>query len=127
MTRRTRVYVSGPLTSSGLETHNAREAITVAEELWQRGYQPFCPHLTVLWGFLYPEKPHAEWIEMDKGWVDVCDILVRIPGQSKGADMEVEHAFSQNIPVFTLEWDDLLQEYDLQPLLKNYPAERNSL
>jgi hypothetical protein len=37
---------------------------------------------------------------LDKEWVLRCDCLLRLPGESPGADEEVELAVKNNIPVF---------------------------
>lgn len=46
------------------------------------------------------ELAHADWLGIDLAWVDVCDCLVRLPGESKGADMEVARAMERGVPVF---------------------------
>lgn len=47
-----------------------------------------------------PELTHADWLGICLAWVDVCDFVVRLPGESKGADMEVARAMERGIPVF---------------------------
>ena len=51
------------------------------------------------WHFLNP-KPYETWIKLDEEWVLRCDALLRLPGESKGADAEVAQAKKHRIPVY---------------------------
>lgn len=95
-----RVYVSGPLTSSGSFNGNTRRAIDVAERLRRGGLVPFVPHLFGTWELLYPGTTYDQWMALDLAWLDACDVLVRLSGESRGADIEVKHALAHGIPVF---------------------------
>ncbi len=44
---------------------------------------------------------HTDWLAIDLKWVEVADAVLRLPGESKGADMETHHARLHGIPVFT--------------------------
>lgn len=44
---------------------------------------------------------YDDWIGIDLAWVAQSDALLRLPGESTGADMEVECAHKHSIPVFT--------------------------
>jgi hypothetical protein len=95
-TQPTKVYVSGPLTQGDTLT-NIRKALEAGSELREMG----C--LFAFWELLRP-SPYQFWMEMDLQWVDVCDVLLRIPGESPGADKEVERARQKGIPVrYTVE------------------------
>lgn len=91
------VYLAGPITSDPLG--HTRTAINVADELINSGFAPIVPHLSVLWQMISP-KTHSEWLELDVEILRRCDALLRIAGESKGADIEVEFARTQRIPVF---------------------------
>ncbi len=95
--RKRRIYIAGPL--RGNETANVRAAIIAAETLMAKGYAVFCPHLNVLHDFLYP-RPAEEWIEHDIVWLKASDAVLRLPGGSEGADIEVDAAVAGNIPVY---------------------------
>jgi hypothetical protein len=44
---------------------------------------------------------HGEhWLAWDFQWLSVCDALVRLPGESKGADREVAFCAERGVPVF---------------------------
>lgn len=98
-TRRLRVYVAGPYTK-GDTILNIREAILVGEKLRARGFCPFIPHLTAFWHIIAP-SPYEEWLDLDNQWIPCCDVLLRIPGESTGADSEVALARSLSMLVFT--------------------------
>jgi len=96
--RRTRVYVAGPYTKGDVAV-NVREAVGASNELLKLGYAPYCPHLTHFWHMLFPGE-YRTWTDLDNEWVACCDAMLRIPGESGGADDEVEVAKSLGIPVF---------------------------
>ena len=93
-----RVYVAGPL-SQGNVAGNVRQAILAADRLLAAGHAPFVPHLTHFWGMVCPRE-YEEWITLDFVWIRCCDALIRLPGESLGADREVVWAQHWNIPVF---------------------------
>lgn len=104
------VYVAGPLTT-GLTTHNVREATLAAAKLMDLGMVPFLPHTNVLAEMIAP-RSEREWLEdFDFPWLRKCDAMLRLPGMSRGADEEEQVAKMHGIPVFhTLE--ELVQAYD---------------
>jgi hypothetical protein len=93
-----RVYISGPITLGGFDL-NIGLAVDAANELANHGFAPFCPHSNTFLMAVKQRRPHAEWLALDLPWVDACDVIYRIPGASKGADMEVARARKQGIPV----------------------------
>lgn len=97
-TYRKRVYIAGPM-SKGKMSDNVRSGMTVAHELMELGYAPFTPHLTHFLDVL-KSQPYETWLECDFSWIRVCDALLRLPGESPGADREVALAEALGIPVF---------------------------
>ena len=91
------VYVAGPYSKHMVD--GTRNAILAAEELRKAGYLPFVPHLSLLWDLVCP-SPYDEWIQYDLAWLNKCDMLLRLPGESPGADMEMAHAEKLRIPIF---------------------------
>ena len=87
-----RVYVSGPY-SKGDVAINVKNAIVAADAVLAKGHIPFVPHLTHFWHFISP-KPWEVWLRIDIEWVKCCDAVLRLPGESVGADREVEFAKS---------------------------------
>lgn len=96
--KKVKLYVSGPYTK-GDQFINTRNAILASDELMEAGVVAFCPHLSAYWNTL---KPHTwqEWMDYDLVWVEACDALLRLPGESKGADIEVDKAKELGLPVF---------------------------
>lgn len=97
-----RVYIAAPYAGRGEEVaENIHLAVLVADELIYRttNWTPFVPHLFHLWHLISPH-PSAFWAGMDKDWLRACDALVRIGGESSGADIDMEDAISLGLPVF---------------------------
>lgn len=96
----TRIYVAGPITK-GNQFVNVRNGMEVWAQLLRLGFAPFCPHLSALFEIAgLVELDLDQWLEYDFAWIDVCDALLRMPGESTGADREVEYARKRGIPVF---------------------------
>ena len=93
-----RVFISAPYTK-GDPVDNTRGVILIAELLCKMGHVPFVPHLTLFWHFLEPHEPQF-WYDYDNEWLKVCDAVLRLPGDSVGADNEVKLAQSLGIPVY---------------------------
>lgn len=92
------VYVSGPITL-GDQAANIRAGIDAADRLMRNGFAPICPQLSHFWHMVHPHS-HDEWMAIDLAFVEASDAVVRLPGQSRGADLEVEHAQRLGIPVY---------------------------
>ena len=84
------IYVSAPY-SKGDVCENVRRACLAGDELLKKGHTPFIPHLNHLWHLISP-KPYEEWLRIDLALLSMCDALLRLPGESKGADIEVAEA-----------------------------------
>lgn len=95
---RAKVYVAGPITKGDIE-ENVRKAIEAANELADLGFAPFVPHLNYYWDMHRP-RPYEFWIALDNEYLPYCDAVLRLPGESKGADGEVLLANALMIPVF---------------------------
>ena len=93
------VYIAAPY-SQGDPVLNTRAAIATADWLLERDFVPFVPHLSMFWHAVSP-KPYEEWLAYDNEWLQRCDCVLRLPGESHGADKEVALAESFGIPVFT--------------------------
>ncbi len=93
-----RVYVAG-LIALGNQLEHFRNAIDAADKLLIAGHTPFVPHLDYWWHVIHPHTPE-EWLKWDFEWLKLCEALVRLPGESKGADHEVRVANHYGIPVY---------------------------
>lgn len=95
---RKRIYLSGPI-SLGPKGHNLGQFLDVHEKLMHAGYAPLNPGLTMLLPF-QADVRHAEWLASDLPWVEVSDAVLRLPGDSRGADQECAHAARCGIPIY---------------------------
>lgn len=116
MTKRPMVYVAGPI-SKGPYWVNVRNGVDVGHKLMELGYVPFVPMMDFLMVFAYPDIPYETLLDYDFQIISRCDALLRIPGESPGADREVKFANERGIPVFydiesLNEWNKLNGEED---------------
>jgi hypothetical protein len=97
------IYISGPYSKpEGEQEKNVRIAITIADDIQREtGLVPFIPHLCHYWEqHSKSQRKWEDWMNMDFTYLDKCDCLFRIEGESKGADLEVDYAKRMRIPVF---------------------------
>lgn len=124
---RARVYIAGPISTGDLAA-NIRQATDAFIALAKAGYAPLCPHWSCFSGTIYRvdagtfayaspqpnELKHADWLAVDLAWVSAADAVLRLPGDSAGADQEVQRARVEGIPVF-FSIDDLRACTEEQP------------
>jgi len=94
-----RVYIAGPYTKGDVAV-NVRRAFEAANRLADSGFAPFVPHSTHFWHMIFP-RPYEFWLELDKQFLPFCNVVLRLPGESNGADGEIRLAQELKIPVFT--------------------------
>jgi len=92
------IYIAGPYTHPD-PVQNTHCACKIADELIFDGFIPYIPHLTLLWHLITPRNAQF-WYDYDDRLLERCDALLRIPGDSVGADKEVLWAEELGIPVF---------------------------
>jgi hypothetical protein len=91
------VYVAGPISGDPFGcVRQSAEAFT-----WLRGLGcvPFCPQWSVIAEMADP-RPYEDWMAYDFDVIARCDALLRLPGESPGAEREVVEASVAGIPVF---------------------------
>ncbi len=112
---RKRIYIAGPISKGNL-AENVNRATAAFVALAKAGFAPFCPHWSCYaspatrvsehvvsnLGTVHgsEEMQHADWMGVDLAWVTVSDGVLRLPGESTGADMEVAEAKRLGLPVF---------------------------
>lgn len=123
-----RVYIAGPISKGDLAA-NINRASRAFERLALAGLAPFCPHWScfsgvAVWERTYTYDPssgedratgravfakagaqpnkltHADWLRVDLAWVACADAVLRLPGESAGADQETAFARMNGTPVF---------------------------
>lgn len=92
-----KIYVAGPYTSDPEKC--TAEAIRVGNLVLDAGHAPFVPHLAHYWETLHGARHYEDWMRLDLAWLSAADGVLRIPGESSGADREVDLAKSLGIPV----------------------------
>lgn len=95
------VYIASPYTNedSALVLQNVTAAMNIAEELFNSGFIPFMPLLNHYYETFHFHRSWKDWMDYDLTWLSKCDYVLRLPGKSKGADIEVKKAQELYIPV----------------------------
>lgn len=102
---RKRVYIAGPISQGDLR-RNLDQSKIAAKALMRFGLAPLNPMLSC-YSAVASDTPqvlhdftHEEWLEADLPWVETAAAVLRLPGPSKGADAEVQHAAAKGVPVY---------------------------
>ena len=94
-----KVYVAGPMSKGWFGDH-MRAAVDVSDDLLANGFAPFLPQLSFFWNLMGEGWSYERWMEYDRVWLLSCDIMLRLPGESKGADRETAWAHEAGLPVY---------------------------
>lgn len=78
---------------------NVKRQLDCVDVLMSMGFAPFAPLYSHFQHMAHP-RPYEDWIKIDMEWVKVCDCVLRLKGESIGADDEVEFAKKLGKPVF---------------------------
>ncbi|MCK9616090.1 MAG: DUF4406 domain-containing protein [Candidatus Omnitrophica bacterium] len=92
------IYIASPY-NIGDKLTNVKKSLEAANILMDKGFVPYAPLLNHFQDEIFP-RPEKDWIEFDIHWLYKCDAVLRLPGESKGADEEVLIAKKIRIPVF---------------------------
>lgn len=94
-----KVYIASPYTKpEGEQEKNTIESFRMASVLMGLEFCPYAP----LWShYLHQHFPqdYETYLKHDLEWLECCDFVLRLPGESRGADIEVKHAEKLGIPV----------------------------
>lgn len=107
------VYVAGPMTKPDFISTTRTACALHLRLLEDRVVVPFLPHLSVLQA-LVTDTPSTDldfWLRHDFDVIDVADAVLRMPGESTGADRETTYTeLGRNglgvAPVFYMRHDD---------------------
>jgi len=108
-----KVYIASPYTKGDVAV-NVKTQIDAVDRLMNKGFAPFAPLYSHFQHIVHP-RPWNEWLEVDLEWVKVCDCVLRLSGDSDGADEEVRVAKSLGIPIF-YSFEDLYEAFDVVTL-----------
>ena len=100
MNKKILVYIAGPYTYPD-PAKNTLNAIAAADALISVSDRliPIIPHLSHYWHKVTP-RPVEWWYDYDNEILKRCDVVLRIPGMSRGADNEVDLAKKLEMPVY---------------------------
>ena len=101
MLERPLIYIAGPYTHPD-PVRNTHRMVKIADALLRLHVTPIVPHLSMFWHLVRP-KPYRKWLEYDLQLLARADVVLRVPGRSEGADVEVTHARQLRIPVLNPE------------------------
>lgn len=94
------VYIAAPYTHPD-PVENTNRVCRLATKLVESGLvTPVVPHMSLVWHLITP-RPVDFWYDYDLRLLERCDGLLRLRGESVGADGEVAYATDRGIPVFT--------------------------
>lgn len=94
-----KVYVASPYTV-GDTAKNVKTQIETADDLFSLGFNVFTPLVATHFQHMVYPREYDFWLAIDLEWLAVCDCVLRLPGESKGADIEVKKAKELGIQVF---------------------------
>lgn len=111
------VYIASPYTKGDVGI-NVRASFDIADLLLERGFAPYPPLYSHFWHIISP-KTYETWMMLDTEWVKRCDCVLRVAGESRGANAEVELALSLKLPVFysIAELVDYWKNYEIHSLV----------
>lgn len=95
---RKKIYIASPYTIGDVAV-NVKRQIDAANKLIEMGYAPYTPLLSHFHHLLHAQE-YDVWMDVGLTWLVSCDAVLRLPGKSKGADIEVSAARDHGIPVF---------------------------
>lgn len=112
------IYLAGPMNSSGRATQNVHKAVKIAARLMNAGFAVYVPQTFFLFDAISPRTP-AEWLVHDLKWLAKCDLVLRLDGESHGADNEAYFAMKRGI--------DILRESELEEIISRGPEQQYGL
>ena len=104
------VYIASPYTKGDVAL-NVKAQLDAYNTLLEAGFAPFAPLMSHFNHMAHPQ-PYEVWLKVDLEWVERCDIVLRLPGESSGADGEVKFAQEKGIPVY-FSINELINDKDL--------------
>ena len=119
-----KLYIAGPI-SQGDFQHNKKQAMEAYHKAMEAKFATVCPHVTMylleLKGELdWKSFSWKHWLENDLPWVRCADAIFRLPGKSRGGDMEVVLGMESNVAIY-YDMELLIGDRDLLPRSKSRP------
>ena len=102
MEKKKYVYIASPY-SDGDALVNVKRQIDCAEVIMRYSERfniyPYVPLMSHFHHELYPHT-YEFWMDQDFAWLEKCDFVIRLDGESDGADRGVKRAGELLIPVY---------------------------
>lgn len=108
------IYVAGPISKDPFGC--VAQAASVFQPLRAKGWVPFLPQWSVIHQMVDPVE-YEDWMSYDEEVIRHCKALVRLAGESPGAEREVRFAQSLHIPVY-------YGEHAVPPTVPQGPSQR---
>jgi hypothetical protein len=99
-----RAFISGAYSGTPEEIEiNLARARAVSEEVTKAGWVPICPN--IFWSPFAEYQDYAFWLDAALRLLEVCDILILVPGweKSSGVARELDRARVLGIQILTVE------------------------
>jgi hypothetical protein len=98
------IYIASPYTVGDV-AGNVHIQIEAAHKILDLGHCPIVPLLSH-YLHIHRQRDYEDWVKMDLAIIPRVDALIRLPGESRGADSEVELAKSTGVKV-VFGWPEL--------------------
>jgi hypothetical protein len=98
MEKKIKVYIASPYTNGDVAI-NVKRQLDCVDVLMDLDFVPYAPLYSHFQHMAHP-RPYTDWINIDFEWVNACDCLLRLSGDSSGADNEIALANELKMPVF---------------------------
>jgi hypothetical protein len=97
------IYIASPYTKGDVAV-NVRAQLEAAHRIMDAGHAPVTPLLRHFL-HIHRARPYEDWTRLDNAIIPRVDALLRLPGESKGADDEVKLARCYGIVVLN-DWKE---------------------
>lgn len=93
-----KVYIASTYTVGDVAV-NVKSQLDVFDNLVSLGFAPYAPLWAHFQQIVHPLL-YETWMNLAFEWIKVCDCVLRLDGESNGADREVEFAKEYAMKVF---------------------------
>lgn len=112
------IYIASPYTK-GDPADNTAIQMEAAHAIMDLGHCPIAPLLSHFL-HIHRRRPYQDWINMDLAMIPKMDVILRLEGESSGADGEVAAAERLGIPI-CFGWGELRKYLQEQNQKKQQP------